>query len=268
MEFLRDEACDVVRAVGAWVYVFPKPSPAVGTSAPTTETIITDETRAVMKAIQDVVEKHAVYDEDGISGVVKLAIAKGTGKQDPAKSHTTARTDNDMNHDVIALDHEAEEEMCQEFGFEFVDYSATGHNAFGEKVGFARLQEALQTIEWTSSDPENEHEAGEEDEDDITAMLKAFDGESSGMSGTDREEAEWTAEMFAVKAALLQQSELDDETDVAGENDDNAAREGQVDDLDRLMGRLLAVKEQSVGLPEEERKRLAARAVREVVRDL
>jgi hypothetical protein len=173
-----------------------------------------------------------------------------------------------MNHDVIAQDQEAEEEMCQEFSFEFVDYSATGQNAFGEKIGFARLQEALQTIEWTTSNTQKGHETDDEDEDDITAMLKAFDSESRGMSGTDREEAEWTAEMFAVKAALLQQSELDDEDDVAGEADDKAAREGQVDDLDRLMGRLLAVKEQSVGLPEEERKRLAARVVREIVTDL
>jgi hypothetical protein len=38
----------------------------------------------------------------------------------------------------------------------------------------------------------------------------------------------------------------------------------QVDDLDKMMSRLLAVREQSAGLPEAQRKRMAAQAVKEL----
>jgi hypothetical protein len=88
------------------------------------------------------------------------------------------------------------------------------------------------------------------------------------VTGTDREEAEWTAEMFAVKSALHEQGDTDDEHEDSGDDGAITADESQVDDLELLMGRLLAVREQSIGLPEEQRKRMAAQAVSDAVRNL
>jgi hypothetical protein len=250
--------------VGAWVYVFRIPTLATESKSYDADEVISEESQTAMRAIQAVVEKHAEYDDDGMSSVVKLAVATESKTWDPMNQSTTSSKKTLIN-DAPTQDQEAEEDKCMEFDFEYIKYTASGQNAFGEKVGFARLQEALQTIEWTSSDPGHGGEDGE-GEDDIAAMLAAFDAEGGGMTGTDREEAEWTAEMFAVKAALLQQDDTDD--DVPGDDDTIEVGETQVDDLERLMGQLLAVKEQSIGLPEEKRKRMAAQAVSDAVRKL
>lgn len=265
-DFLRDEACEVVRAVSAWVYVFRKPSLAAGSSLHDADGIITIEAQTAMRAIQAVVEKHAEYDEDGVSSVVKLAVATTNESWAPLDQNRSPSRKALLN-DAKVQDQEAEEDKCMEFEFEYINYTASGQNVFGEKVGFARLQEALQTIEWASSEHDHVDDDGES-QDDIAAMLAAFDAEGGGMTGTDREEAEWTAEMFAVKAALLQQDDTDEENNDPGDDDAYEAGESQVDNLERLMGRLLAVKEQSIGLPEEQRKRMAAQAVSDAVKNL
>ncbi|KAK0900115.1 hypothetical protein LTR57_020771 [Friedmanniomyces endolithicus] len=71
-----------------------------------------------------------------------------------------------------------------------------------------------------------------------------------------------TAELFGMKAALF------DDEDFAAEAEDSSSpgeQAGDVDNLDRMMGKLLAVKEQSADLPEAQKKRMAARAVRDLM---
>jgi hypothetical protein len=265
-DFLRDEARDVVRAVGAWVYVFRKPASDAGSTSLDANDTITQEAQTGMKAIQAVVEKHVEYDEDGVSSVLKLAVVTANERWAPL-NQGTASPGKTLLNDTTAQDQEAEEDKCMEFDFEYINYTASGQNVFGEKVGFARLQEALQTTQWTSSGSGHGEDDGD-GEDDIAAMLAAFDAEGAGMTGTDREEAEWTAEMFAVKSALHEQGDTDDEHEDSGDDGAITADESQVDDLELLMGRLLAVREQSIGLPEEQRKRMAAQAVSDAVRNL
>ena len=71
-----------------------------------------------------------------------------------------------------------------------------------------------------------------------------------------------TAELFGMKAALF------DDEEFAAEAEDSSSpgeQAGDVDSLDRMMGKLLAVKEQSADLPEAQKKRMAARAVRDLM---
>ena len=169
------------------------------------------------------------------SDVVLLAVAKSTSQQEKGESKKAESQD-------------AQEDTCTEFGFEYINYSTEGKNEFGEKMGFERLKEALEANEWAD---DGEEELGLDE-----LGLDTEDGED----GFGHEEAEMTAELFGMKAAL-------------GANEDDDAEElitpqqqaGGVEDLDRMLGKLLAVKEQSADLPEEQRKRMAAKAVRELM---
>lgn len=224
-EFRRPEAKEVVEAIGAWVYCFERSSDS---------NTITN-VKAVLAAIQDVLEEHVGY----AANAVMLAVAV-------PRSHIATSQD---------IDHGEWEDVCLEHGFEFIDYAREGANEFREETGFARLKEALEANEWESTAAD-----GEEDEADLDIHGLDDDEHSTGFA---RDEAEMTAELFGMKAALADHDHDAEPDDFMSLNE----QAGQVDDLDRLMGRLLAVKEQSAGLPESERKRLAAKAVKELMRE-
>lgn len=226
-EFMREEAGEVVRAVGAWVYVF-----RLGGKD--------DEVEKTMKALQEVLEEHAGY------GVESVLLAVGM----PSKSAPGAAT---------ALAKEKREEwddVAMQYGFEFVEFGAQGVNEFGEKQGVERVREALEANEWA-------HEEGGGGEDDLE--LEDGDEDEFGDFGFGREEAEMTAELFGLKASLLGDEEEDEDGygDALGEKE----QKNQVDDLDKMMSKLMAVREQSADLPEAQRKRMAAKAVRELMGD-
>ncbi|KXS95419.1 hypothetical protein AC578_6763 [Pseudocercospora eumusae] len=220
LDFLQPEAKEVVDAVGAWIYCFPRrPDGQIGSEA-----------EEAMKSIQEVVEEHSFG-----SDVVLLAVAKPTSQQAKEGSKNVENQD-------------TQEDTCTEFGFEYINYSAKGKNEFGERMGLERLKEALEANEWADD--------GEEELDLDELGLDTEDGED----GFSHEEAEMTAELFGMKAALGQSEDDDAEELITPQQ-----QAGGVEDLDRMLGKLLAVKEQSADLPEEQRKRMAAKAVRELM---
>ncbi|EME47866.1 hypothetical protein DOTSEDRAFT_69706 [Dothistroma septosporum NZE10] len=225
-EFLKVEAKEVVDAVGAWIFCFEREQ----------DGDITDNVEAAMKSIQEVLERHAVYGGE----VVLLTVAKTKARKAQATSAGAGEEEN--------------EDKCIQYGFEFIDYAATGRTEYGEKVGFERLKEALEANEWTAR------------EDDLELDDLGFDGDDDdGLGGFARDEAEMTAELFGMKAALNQD---EDENDIDTEDFMSPQRQkDQVDDLDRMMGKLLAIKEQSADLPEQQRKRMAAQAVKDLMKE-
>ncbi|KAK4505578.1 hypothetical protein PRZ48_003541 [Zasmidium cellare] len=231
-EFLKAEAKEVVDAVGAWIFCFEPQKDGM---------IISEEVGNAMKGIQEVVERHGTFGSE----VVFLAVAKaGVGKKEVA----------------VGQGQEEQEDKCMEYGFEYICYGAEGKNEFGEKVGFERLKEALEANEWTA--------AGDED-DELDLDDLDFDIDDEDIGGFGREEAEMTAELFGMKAALNRDDD-DDEFDPAAEDFVGSTlpeQAGQVEDLNRMMGKLMAVKEQSEGLPEAQRKRMAAKAVRDIMKE-
>jgi alpha- and gamma-adaptin-binding protein p34 len=192
------------------------------------------EVESVLKAIAEVQEQHSGNDVDSLLLAVCL----------PPPSQDSALKDKDKI--------EKWEGVCFDHGFELICYGSEGTNEFGEKVGFERLKEALEANEWAAGD-----------NDDLGVEDLDFDLEDD-MDVAGREEAEWTSEFVGVKAALARDdSELmDEEDEEAGQGN---IRAEQVEHLDRIMGTLLAVKEQGADLPETERKRMAAKAVRDVM---
>ncbi len=192
---------------------------------------INEDVKGMMQTIQEVAEEHIGYTTD----TVMLAVAVPDIRKDVSLDH---------------VDHSDWEDLCIEHGFEYIDYAGKGMNEFREKTGFERLKEALEANEWAATG---------DDEDDLDLDRLDFE------NGNDfaRDEAEMTAELFGMKAALMDIELEPDADDIMPQTDE--AKE--VDSLERLMGKLLAVKEQSADLPEAQRKRLAAQAVKELMEE-
>ncbi|KAF1978975.1 hypothetical protein BU23DRAFT_448651 [Bimuria novae-zelandiae CBS 107.79] len=129
------------------------------------------------------------------------------------------------------------DELCMEHGFEFVDSEAKGKNQFGEETGIKRVEDALKAQEWDSGDGDDDF---------------GFDDDAFG-EGLDAEEREMGMELFGMKNA------------VHGLDDDE---EAQVEELESLMRRMVTIKETSEGMSEAERKRFAAKAVNDLMKDL
>ncbi|KAK0343743.1 small nuclear ribonucleoprotein Sm D3 [Friedmanniomyces endolithicus] len=224
-DFLKPEAKEVVEAIGAYVYCFRMPQSGE----------IGGKIEVIMQAIQAVSEEHAGYGAD----TVMLAVALPYGRGSRGDAGDSKRDDWD--------------DVCMQYGFEFIEYAAKGTNEYGERVGFERLKEALEATEWAAVD--------EDDHDDFRNDDLGFDA-GDDIGGFGGEEAEMTAELFGMKAALF------DDEEFAAEAEDSSSpgeQAGDVDSLDRMMGKLLAVKEQSADLPEAQKKRMAARAVRDLM---
>ena len=114
------------------------------------------------------------------------------------------------------LDKTAEEweEVAMEYGFEYVDFEASGKNEFGEAMGVQRVREALEACEWESADTLDFGEDGE-----------GFEGSFAA------EEAEMNVELFGMKDALHGGGE--------GEED---LGEKEVEELEVMMRKMVAIK--------------------------
>lgn len=145
-----------------------------------------------------------------------------------------------------------------------------------------RVLEALESSEWASvhvSDlgpldgdtPENTHLEDEDDELDFENMDFGFDRED--FEGLKK--AIWEAKMEREELDGEDKSTAHEDGGGKGEASGTAVaselEEADDDDIrkvEQMMQKLQAVRDLSAGLPEEQKRRLAARAVGEVMRDL
>jgi hypothetical protein len=180
---VKPEAKEVVSVLGAWILCFRKP----------VKEGELDKIKETLKAIADVIEKACGYGGDSIC----LAVAMPQSMT-PYLEKTS----------------EEWEELCMDYGFEFVDSEAKGKNEFGEEMGVKRVEEALKAHDWDGGD------GGEGDFD--------FDGEFG--EGFDAEELEMNMELFDMKGALH------------GQEEDGDEEEGQVEELEHMMRKMVAIK--------------------------
>ncbi|KAJ4299550.1 hypothetical protein N0V90_004796 [Kalmusia sp. IMI 367209] len=205
-EFTKPEAREVVSVLGAWIFCFKKPIAEKDV----------DTIKETLQAIADVIEKACGYGADQVC----LAVAMPQSTTPYLEKST-----------------EDWDELCMEYGFEFVDSEAKGKNEFGEEMGIKRVEDALKANEWDGGD-------GDKDLDFETDDFN---------EGLDAEEREMGMELFGMKNA------------VHGLDDDE---EAQVEELEGLMRRMVAIKETSEGMSEADRKRFAAKAVNDLMKDL
>ncbi|KAF1999911.1 hypothetical protein P154DRAFT_535150 [Amniculicola lignicola CBS 123094] len=207
-EFTKPEAREVVTVLGAWIFCFRKPIKEADV----------DVIREALEAIADVIERACGYGGDAVC----LAVAM--------PQSTTP---------YLVKSGEEWEELCMEFGFEFVDAEMTGKNEFGEEMGVKRVEEALKANDWEGGDAEGVGE-GEEGE---------------GFGDFETEEREMNMELFDLKAA------------VGGTEEDDEDEAARVEELESMMRKMVAVKELGETMPEAQRKRFAAKAVNDLMKD-
>ncbi|KAF2103883.1 hypothetical protein NA57DRAFT_70093 [Rhizodiscina lignyota] len=200
-EFMKDEAKEVVAVLGAFIYCFRRPLDSKDV----------ESIKEALKAIQDVGAAGGAGSDWGYGGeVVRLAVAM--------PQSTTP---------YLEKDFEEWDEMCGEFGFEYVDFEAKGRNEYGEPVGIERIKEALSTNEW----------AAEADDDDVEEALAELgldeDGDFNGSFAA--EEVEINMEFMGMKEAIY-----GEDGEPSGTVDDDQA--AQVEELERMMVRMQAVK--------------------------
>ncbi|KAK4040012.1 alpha and gamma adaptin binding protein p34-domain-containing protein [Parachaetomium inaequale] len=162
------------------------------------------------------------------------------------------------------------EDLCAEWGLEFVHVPRAGvgsgkgkkgdeRNEFGERMGIARVLEALEANDWSGGGMGGE---GEEEEADVKEQGQPGEDEDDEFDpekldfGFDRED------FLGLKRAIWSGGEK------GGDDEDEEVGEEDVQKLERMMMKLQAVRDASAGMPEEQRKRMAARAVGEVMKEL
>ncbi|KAJ4251971.1 hypothetical protein NW762_011271 [Fusarium torreyae] len=175
------------------------------------------------------------------------------------------------------------DEICAEAGLEFVSVGGkgdTGRNEFGEKTGVARVKEALEANDWSQlqaplSDDEfgdfetSSAKAGDDDDNELDPQKMGFGFDKADFEGLRR--AIWEASQDVEEPSEPTKAEASKE----GASGGNTAG-GGLDELDedeiakveKMMRKLQAVREAGEGMGEEQRKRMAARAVEEVMREL
>jgi hypothetical protein len=182
------------------------------------------------------------------------------------------------------------EDLCAESGLEFVHVSKTGagtgaasgkggtgeeRNEYGERIGMARVLEALEANDWSGGGMKR---GDEEEEDDGEGAAKSSEGKSrQHQDGDDDYEFDpesldfgFDREDFAgLREAILASGGGGiGEGSNAGAEEQEEVGEEDVEKLERMMLKLQAVRDASAGLPEEQRRRMAARAVGEVMKEL
>ncbi|KAI1813759.1 hypothetical protein GGS20DRAFT_461706 [Poronia punctata] len=165
-----------------------------------------------------------------------------------------------------------------------------------EKTGIPRVLEAIEANDWSAStDLEVSDSDSDSDSDSAEITAKQLentgndDGDPTHLDTEDLDFGFDKKDFAGLKRAILNAGQEDDEDDdqpgTSGEKerekekekkDDGDGDEDEDEELDdeeirkieRMMTKLQAVRDTNVGLPEEQRKRAAAKAVAEVMREL
>ncbi len=163
------------------------------------------------------------------------------------------------------------EDLCLDCGrWQWIDSEAVGRNEFQETLGLKRLKEALEANEWDGGDLD----AGEIDLE-VDLGLRERDNSSDDIE-LEREDD------LGSREAILEQHALVEE---------GTEGDAQVEELESMMLKMQAIKglfrcllllhrskhqltpfapiaEKGIGMPEDDRKRLAAKAVRDIMKSI
>ncbi|PYH40374.1 adaptin-binding domain-containing protein [Aspergillus saccharolyticus JOP 1030-1] len=160
-----------------------------------------------------------------------------------------------------------EDQLCEMglMGWEVVRWCPNGaedegRNRYGELQGMRRVKEVLETHDWSASEDAGGMGTEFDDDDDLERQLLGVGEE--GEAGFDVEVNELEREMVGLRTAIERGS------DDYFVEEDEADEELRVDAVEALLRRMRAIKDMSDGLPETERKRFAAKAVRDIMKQL
>ncbi|KAF4151287.1 hypothetical protein CNMCM6069_004181 [Aspergillus lentulus] len=136
-----------------------------------------------------------------------------------------------------------------------------GGGFYGEYQGMRRIREILETHDWAA--PSEDADPGGFSDDGLEEHLLGLD---PGENGFDLEVNELEREMLGLRMAIEHGGDDGDDHD---EDEDEEDDEGlKVESLEALMMRMQAIRDMSSELPESERKKFAAKAVRDIMKEV
>jgi hypothetical protein len=263
--FLSDEAGEVLAVLGGIVLVFALPAASSDAAA---------KTRDLIRQVGRVVK-------DGLGGWawdgVGLAVGVGEGNADEWDDLSA-----DAGLEFVQVQHNGGKDQGRnEFGGMFAirvyrEITTTDFK-LPEKTGIPRVKEALESNDWAQLDSGEalsdfgDFKEGEDETDD-----KDLDPESLDF-GFDRADFEgmrkaiWSLVGEAEEPQTTNDSSAS-KNDTDGEHKESGAdgevSEDQVAKVEMMMRKLQATREAGEGMSQDQRRRMAARAVEEVMREL
>ncbi|KAK2740660.1 hypothetical protein FQN57_006030 [Myotisia sp. PD_48] len=132
-------------------------------------------------------------------------------------------------------------------------------NEFGERMGIERVLEVLETHQWSSSSADDTYLDGISDPDLLRGLTEDLDGFS--LEATELED-EMAGLRFAIRNGAQDDSVGGGEVDTIDEDDLS------VEQLEALMTRVQGIRDMAVDIPEAERKKFAAKAIADLMKDI
>ncbi|KAJ5515205.1 hypothetical protein N7527_006765 [Penicillium freii] len=290
-EFLSTEAEIVREAVGALVVCAHTPSDA--TPPPGSNANADPAERPDVRALRDLMRgigavKERIDEERGglgdVPGVFVLigsrkgaagAAAGQQGPKDPDAGLGLGVDDEDLGGETVPFSVGWWEDQFFDMGllgWEVVEWDpkevleVETRNQYGERVGMPRIKEVLETHDWSmvggDSGFDGDNDPDVDSDDDLQDQLLGM----GGSRGFGDEVHELEREMFGLRMAIDRGGGDGDEKDDS--DHDDGEDEIDVESMEALMMRMQAIKDMSSELPEGERKRFAAKAVQDIMREL
>lgn len=264
-QMLSPEAAEVRAVIGGIVLILPVFSLS-SSSIPEAYIPLVEAVHALREAVED-----ESYGRDVASAVVVQSMSPT------------------VKHDKLLEATESFEDVCLSdrgiLGWDFVTWNGEVRdevagedikNEYGERLGIQRIIQVLEGIDWSASagletgeDDFNFDDPDEEDASSSAASTHLFG--RARFSGLD---FELQREMMELKMSMLQEEEED-----KGEHEDAGAPQesrspgaedddDQVEQLQVLMERVVAIREAGAEMPKEERERFAKREIGRIMREM
>ncbi|KAL2396724.1 hypothetical protein ABEF93_001894 [Exophiala dermatitidis] len=288
-QMLSAEAAEVRAVIGGIVLVLPVSPPMTSSSAtgrPTLPPAYSSLIEAV-HGLRETIEEET-YGRD-IASVVVLQSTSSTVSQDKLVAVTAGLEDECLSErGILGWDFVAWNGVNTVQSTEDEKANAPIRNEYGEKVGIERVIEVLEGVDWTAvPDPPGDGEEGgqdldlgqipTDDDDPSASELKSMLG-SGRFSGL---EYELEREMMELKVSMLDDHDHGQEPAGGADADadletprehkvevDEMDEEFQVEQLQGLMERVVAIRDAGSELSETERERFARREIAKLMRDL
>ncbi|OAL37049.1 hypothetical protein AYO20_03526 [Fonsecaea nubica] len=289
-QMLSSEAAEVRAVIGGIILVLPVATP----QSPNAETLRSYVSLVeTVHALREAVEGES-YTRDVASAVVLQATAPAVSK---AKLNETVERleelclseEGILGWDFVAWDgqlegaaSEGKDTKSAMEGAEAEDGNRGAEderNQFGEKTGIKRVIEVLEGVDWSASphldgedDGHGDYELAELDDDDedaeglFSSTSKDILGNTAGLLGFDQE---LQREMMELKMSML-----GDDGDDSDENNGEGSERGrededtQVEQLQVLMERVVAIREAGSEMPRPEREKFARREIGRIMREM
>ncbi|PWY87223.1 hypothetical protein BO94DRAFT_71589 [Aspergillus sclerotioniger CBS 115572] len=275
-EFSSPEAQVVRDAIGAVMICLKNPvyNPSLGAN----EGVDVDvEDRPEVRSLKDFVQavgdvRALIEEERGLGEVPGLVVLVGE-EAGGSSANGNGKGEEEEGMEELEIDEPFsvgwwEDQVCEMglMGMEVVRWDGSGkgedegRNRYGELQGMRRIKEVLETHDWAATEDGEPGLLDDGFDDELERELLGLDDETETGFGLEVDELQ--REMVGLRMAIERGG--GDGFDDGDEEDE----ELRVDAVEALLLRMRAIKDMSDELPETERKRFAAKAVRDIMKEL